>query len=348
MRNVLVGRAEGHGPEADLLAAGPNPLAEPFHIGRVEIANRIVQAPLAGIANRVFRTQSRRHGAGMTVSEMVASMGLVHGNRKTREMLAIEPGEGPVGIQVFGPRPEPMAEAARAVQEAGADFVDINMGCPVKKVCTTGAGAAMLADPEQAARVIEAMVRAVDIPVTVKMRRGLTPESARPVETAKRFEAAGASAIFLHPRAAAEEYEGTADHRITAEVAGAVSVPVIASGDIVSPADARRVLRQTGCAAVAIGRGALGYPWLFGDLVSGVSRPRPDLSEVVAEVESFAAGAALHLGDHRACSYMRKFYPWYLAGHRTPPGTLEALVRAPTLAEALDLLRAAAAVPAPA
>lgn len=348
MRNVLIGRGEDHGPETEPAAAGPNPLAEPFRIGDVDIANRIVQAPLAGIANRVFRTQSRRHGAGATVSEMVASMGLVHGNRKTREMLAIDPGEGPVGVQIFGPRPEPMAEAARAVEEAGADFVDINMGCPVKKVCTTGAGAAMLADPENAARVVAAMVRAVDIPVTVKMRRGLTPESARPVEAARRFEAAGAAAIFLHPRAAAEEYEGTADHRITAEVAAAVSVPVVASGDIVAPADARRVLEQTGCAAVAIGRGALGYPWLFGDLAAGVSRPRPGLDEVVAEVEAFAAGAAGHLGEHRACSYMRKFYPWYLAGHRTPQGTLDALVRAPTLEEALALLRAALAAPAPA
>lgn len=335
MRGVLLGRA-GEMPENE--SSGPNPLAEPFSIGRLALANRIVQAPLAGIANSAFRLQSHRHGAGLAVSEMVASLGVVHGNRKTLDMLRLDPAEGPTGIQLFGVDPGAMAEAARAVEEAGADFVDINMGCPVRKVCGTGAGAAMLADPDNSARVIEAMVRAVDIPVTVKMRRGLTPASSAPVELARRFEAAGAAALFVHPRAAAEEYEGAADHRITAEVVRAVGVPVIASGDIVSPADGRRVIADTGCAAVAIGRGVLGYPWLFGDLADGASRTRPGLDEVVDEVTRFAADAREVLGDRRVCGYMRKFYPWYLAGHRTPPGLLESMLRAPTLDEALGML----------
>jgi nifR3 family TIM-barrel protein len=335
MRGVLLGRSEA-APETR--PEGPNPLAEPFSIGRLTLSNRIVQAPLAGIANRAFRLQSHRHGAGLAVSEMVASLGIVHGNRKTLDMLELDPAEGPMGIQLFGADPGAMAAAARAAQDAGADFVDINMGCPVRKVCSTGAGAAMLADPENAARVIGAMVRAVEIPVTVKMRRGLTPASAAPVELARRFEAAGASALFVHPRAAAEEYEGTADHGITAEVVRAVGVPVIASGDIVSPADGRRVLERTGCAAVAIGRGALGYPWIFGDLAAGSPRPRPGLDEVVDEVTRFAADAREVLGDRRVCGYMRKFYPWYLAGHRTPPGLLESMLRAPTLDEALGML----------
>lgn len=346
MRTVLHGRGEAGAPAR--VHAGPNPVAEPFTVGTLELGNRLVQAPLAGIANRAFRMQSRRHGAGLTISEMISSFGVVHENRKTLDMLRVDPGEGPMGVQLFGADPATMAEAARAVEAAGADLVDINMGCPVRKVCSTGAGAALLADPEAASRVIEAMVRAVDIPVTVKMRRGLTPSSSAPVEVARRFEAAGAAALCVHPRAAAEEYEGTADHRITAEVVAAVSVPVIASGDIVGPVEARRVLEETGCAAVAVGRGALGYPWAFGDIAGGVTRPRPDLATVVGEVAAFAADAREVLGEGRACGYMRKFYPWYLAGQDVPPGTLEQLVRLPTLDEALDLLAAVAATPVPA
>ena len=344
MRAIMAARAAA--PAAGPAPAGAWPLAEPFAIGPVRVANRVVQAPLAGIANRAFRRQSRRHGAGLTVSEMVASHGIHHGNRKTLGMLTLAPDEHPVGVQVFGADPAIMAEAARVVEAAGADLVDVNMGCPVPKICKTGAGAALLADPEAAARVVEAMARAVRIPVTVKIRRGLTPSTARPVETALRLEAAGAAAICVHPRAAAEEYEGRADHRITAAVVEAVSVPVIASGDVVTPAEAAEVVRLTGCAAVAVGRGALGYPWAFGDLAGGRARPRPDLAEVVAEVERFAVDARLALGDGRACGYMRKFYPWYLAGHGVDGARLEALLTAPTLDEALDLLRALAAAPA--
>src|SRR4051794_13807999 len=240
------------------------PLARPWEVAGLRFENRLVQAPLAGIANWAFRRQSRRHGAGLTVSEMIASFGIRYANRKTLGMLTIVPDEHPVSVQVFGADPDAMAEAARAVEEAGADMVDVNMGCPVPKICKTGAGAALLRDPAHAAALVEAMVRAVDIPVTVKMRRGVTPSEARPVEFAKRFEQAGAAALCVHPRAAAEEYGGTPDHRITAEVVRAVSVPVIASGDVHGADAARRVLEQTGCAAVAVGRAALGNPWVFG------------------------------------------------------------------------------------
>lgn len=344
MRTVLHGRGEADGPAVVL--DGPNPVAEPFRIGALTLENRLVQAPLAGIANRAFRLQSRRHGAGLTVSEMISAFGVVHENRKTLDMMRVDPHEGPMGIQLFGARPDAMAEAARAVEAAGADLVDVNMGCPVRKVCSTGAGAALLSDPEAAARIVDAMVRAVDIPVTVKMRRGLTPSSSAPVEVARRFEAAGAAALCIHPRAAAEEYGGTADHAITGQVVAAVGIPVIASGDIVGPVEARRVLDQTGCAAVAVGRGALGYPWAFGDIATGVVRTRPDMAEVVREIALFASDAREVLGDGRATGYMRKFYPWYLAGQDAPPGLLEQLVRVPTLDEALELLHTAVRAPA--
>ena len=346
MRQILAERAAAAGQATAAPPPGRWPVAEPFEIGGLRIENRLVQAPLAGIADWAFRRQSRRHGAGLAVSEMIASFGIRYANRKTLGMLEVMPDEHPVGVQVFGSDAGAMAEAARAVEAAGADLVDVNMGCPVPKICKTGAGAALLADPVAAAAVVEAMVRAVDIPVTVKMRRGVTPSTAVPVDTARRLEAAGAAALCVHPRAAAEEYEGRADHRLTAEVVGAVDVPVIASGDIVTPGEARRVLEDTGCAAVAVGRGALGYPWTFGDILAGVARPRPDLAEVVDEITAFAADVRLALGEARACGYMRKFYGWYLAGHGLPAGELEALLTTPTLDGALARLRTLAEAPA--
>ncbi|WP_217915068.1 tRNA dihydrouridine synthase [Miltoncostaea marina] len=344
MRAILAERAA-----ADPAAEAPParwPVAEPFAIGGLRLENRLVQAPLAGIANWAFRRQSRRHGAGLTVSEMIASFGIRYANRKTLGMLEIAADEHPVGVQVFGADRDAMVEAALAVEAAGADMIDVNMGCPVPKICKTGAGAALLADPEAAAAIVEAMARAVRVPVTVKMRRGLTPASSDPAETARRFAAAGAAAICFHPRAAAEEYEGRADHRITAEVVAAVDVPVIASGDIATPADALRVLEGTGCAAIAVGRAALGYPWTFGDLLRGARRPRPSLDEVIDELAAFAADARLALGDQRVVGYMRKFYPWYLAGHDVHPDDLAALLTLPTLDAALGRLRSLAAASA--
>ena len=342
MRGVLAGRAEAR---AAVPAAAVAPLREELAIGGLRLPNRLVQAPLAGIANWAFRRQSRRHGAGLAVSEMVASLGVRHGNRKTLAMLATVEDEHPVGIQLFGPDPDAMAEAARAAEAAGADLVDVNMGCPVRKVCKTGAGAALLDDPGTAERVVAARTRAVASPVTVKMRRGVTPATSRPAELARRLAGAGAAAICFHPRAAEEEYEGTADHRHTAEVVAAVEVPVIASGDIGSPAAARCVLEDTGCAGIAVGRAALGNPWVFGELLSGVPRPRPGLAEVVDELTAFAVDVRTALGEHTACAYLRKFYPWYLAGHDVGRPRILELQNAPTLGEALGLLRALSAAP---
>jgi nifR3 family TIM-barrel protein len=338
MHGVLTARRDR--PAVPEVAPPPDrwPLAEPVVIGPLRLGNRVVQAPLAGIANWAYRHQSRRHGAGFAVSEMVASMGLHHGNRKTRDMLAVVADERPVGIQLFGSDPAVMAEAARIAEEAGADLLDINMGCPVPKICKTGAGAALLDDLDRAAEIVSATVRAVSVPVTVKMRRGMREGNANPREAARRLAAAGASAIFFHPRAAIEHYEGRADHRVTAEVVAAVDVPVIASGDITTPAEARSVVEDTGCAAVAIGRAALGNPWLFRAMTTGADPVRPSLGDVVTEIRSFAEDARRALGDHRACAYMRKFYPWYLAGHDIAAAAREAIVTAPTLEDAIGRL----------
>jgi tRNA-dihydrouridine synthase B len=319
------------------------PAAEGFQIGNLQLANRVVQAPLAGIGNWAFRLQSTRHGAGLCISEMVSSWGVRHANERTTRMLRIDPREGPMGIQLFGTNPEVMAEAARAVEEAGADLVDINMGCPVPKICKTGAGAALLADLDAACAVVRAMTDAVDIPVTVKMRRGVTPRDSRPTEAAQRFADAGAAAIGFHPRAAAEEYDGAADHAITAEVVAAVDIPVIASGDIITPRQARDVLESTGCAAVMIGRAALGNPWVLDAMATGMPSTRPRLAGVVEEAIAFAEDIRLALGDAHAGPYMRKFYSWYLAGEPVTTEQLQQMLTAPTLDEALDLLRAAVA-----
>jgi tRNA-dihydrouridine synthase B len=189
-------------------------------------------------------------------------------------------------------------------------------------------------------------VDAVEIPVTVKMRRGLMADGAEPAEAARRFEAAGAAALSVHPRAAVERYEGEADHRITAQVAAAVDIPVLASGDITSPERARRVMEESGCMAVAVGRGALGDPWAFERMRTGAPEPAPTLAEAVAELERFAADARAALGPGRADHYLRKFYPWYLAGRQVPPKEVERLLTAPDAEAALARLRALAAAPA--
>ena len=340
MRSVLSERTAAPAASA---RGGAWPLADPFEIGRLRLANRVVQPPLAGIANWAFRRQSRRHGAGLAVSEMVASMGVRQGNRRTVAMLATAPDEHPVGVQLFGTEPDVMAEAARAAVDAGADMVDVNMGCPVPKVCKTGAGAALLDDLDRAERIVRAMADAVPVPVTVKMRRGTTPATADPVGAARRLAAAGAAALFVHPRAASEEYAGRADHRITAAVAAAVDVPVVASGDIRSAEEARRVVEDHGAAAVAIGRAALGNPWAYGEIAAGRPAPERTLGDVVAEIAAFARDARAALGDQRACAYLRKFYLWYLAGRGVAAGDRDALLIAPTIDEALERLAALAA-----
>lgn len=319
---------------------GPWPLSEPFLVGDLLIPNRVVQAPLAGIGNRVFRTQARRHGAGLVVSEMVAAHGIRHANRRTTAMLELAPGESPVAIQVFGGDPDVMADAARAVEEAGADMVDINMGCPVPKIMKTGAGASLLSDPDRATAVIRAMADAVNIPVSVKMRRSVRPGDSDPAENARRFADAGAALITIHPRAAAEEYSGIADHSISAAVVRAVDIPVVISGDITDADGAHAALLQTGAAAVMIGRAALGNPWVLGAIAAGEPAPRPSQVEVLDELITFCGDIADWLGADRSCHYLRKFHSWYLTGRGIPDDEIAALMADATLDEALHRLHA--------
>jgi len=307
-------------------------LHETWHIGPVEIPSRLVLAPMAGVSVQAFRRQGKRFGAGLVCSEMVSCAGLQHGNERTLGYLRIASDERPLAVQIFGSEPAVMAGAARMVEEAGADIVDINFGCPVKKVTKTGAGATMLDDPERACRVVEAVASAVSVPVTVKLRRGLENGSRACLSIGPRLVEAGAASLTLHPRSAKQMYTGTADHSLTAELVSLVTVPVVASGDIVSRARAQAVLASTGAAAVMVGRAAQGNPWALQEILEG-DGDGPSREEVVAELVLFMRETVRELGEHRATGFLKKFYGWYLGHGRFPRAFKAELTQLPTIAE---------------
>jgi nifR3 family TIM-barrel protein len=292
-------------------------LRETWHIGPVEIPTRLVLAPMAGVSVQAFRRQGRRFGAGLVCSEMVSCAGIEHRNERTLGYLRVAADEHPLAIQIFGSEPRTMAEAARMVAAAGADLVDINFGCPVRKVTKTGAGATLLDDPERACRIVSAVAGAIDLPVSVKMRRGLENGSRTCLDVGPRLVEAGAQTLTLHPRSAKQMYTGTADHSLTAELVSLVDVPVIASGDITSRARAQAVLATTGAAAVMVGRGAQGNPWALREIVDG-DAAEPTREEVVAELVLFVRETVRELGERRASSFLKKFYGWYLGRGRFP------------------------------
>jgi tRNA-dihydrouridine synthase B len=308
-----------------------------WSIGSVEIPGRLVLAPMAGVSVQAFRRQGRRYGAGLVCSEMVSCAGLSHGNERTLGYLRIGRDEQPLAVQIFGSEPKVMAEAARMVEDAGADLVDINFGCPVRKVTKTGAGATLLEDHDRACAVVEAVVEAVDVPVSVKMRRGLENGSRAALELGPKLVEAGAASLTLHPRSARQMYTGTADHALTAELVDLVDVPVIASGDVDSRTGAEEVLETTGCAAVMVGRAAQGNPWALGE-ISGHADGKPSKDEVVAELLLFMHDTVEEMGEQRATGFLKKFYGWYLGHGRFPKPFKQELVQLGTLAEVEDRL----------
>src|SRR5919107_892782 len=273
-------------------------LLEPWWIGPVEIPTRVVLAPMAGVSVQAFRRQGRRFGAGLVCSEMVSCAGIEHRNERTLGYLRVAADEHPLAIQIFGSEPRVMGEAARMVEAAGADLVDINFGCPVKKVTKTGAGATLLDDPARACAIVEQVANAGDVPVSVKMRRGLENGSRACLEIGPRLVEAGAATLTLHPRSARQMYTGRADHSLTAELVERVDVPVIASGDVTSRARAQAVLATTGAAAVMIGRAAQGNPWSLREILEGDS-VEPSAEEVVAELVLFMRETVRELGERR-------------------------------------------------
>jgi tRNA-dihydrouridine synthase B len=316
-------------------------LRSSWRIGPVEVPTRVVLAPMAGVSVQAFRRQGRRFGAGLVCSEMVSCAGLHHGNERTLGYLRIAADEHPLAVQIFGSEPPLMAEAARMVEEAGADIVDINFGCPVRKVTKTGAGATLLDEPDRARRIVAAVADAVEVPVSVKMRRGLEDGSRSCLDVGPRLVDAGAATLTLHPRSAKQMYTGTADHSVTAELVELVDVPVIACGDVTSRARAQAVLASTGASAVMVGRGAQGNPWMLREIVGG-DEPEPTREEVAAELILFVRETVREMGERRASGFLKKFYGWYLGRGRFPRPFKQELVVLDSTDAVVERLLAAA------
>ncbi|MFL5889883.1 MAG: tRNA dihydrouridine synthase [Solirubrobacteraceae bacterium] len=310
-------------------------LAQPWTLAGIRIPNRVALAPLAGIGNWFVRLQARRFGAGLVVSEMVSSFGVHHGNeRTTREMLRVHPAEHPVSLQLFGADPEVMRSAAEKVATAGVDLIDLNMGCPVPKVCKTGAGVALLREPDRAVAIARAAAEGSRLPVTVKLRSGSGPGDRSGLELARRLvDEAGVAAIAFHPRHAAQHHKGTPDYELAAELVDELPVPVLISGGLRDAAKVRRVLRETGAAAVLLARGALGNPWLF-QQVLGLRADEPSADEVLDELDWIMDRACEHFGPERAARYLRKFYPWYVERLGASKALQQRLMRTESVAAA--------------
>ena len=322
-------------------------LAQPLRLGDVELPNRVALAPMAGVTTSAYRLHVKRRGVGLVCTEMVSAYGLLYRNRRTEDYLEFREEERPLAVQLFGDEPLALGRATAVVlqRERRPDVIDINMGCPVRKVVKTGAGSALLAEPARAAAVAAAVVKAAadhGVPVTVKLRSGLDPGHEVAVEVARRLEQAGVAGVCLHPRAASQFYRGRADHEVTARVVAAVGLPVFASGDITSVAAVAAVLAQTGAAGVMVARAGLGDPWLVERLVRGQEIVRPGADEVIQDLRALLASATADMGSQRAARWIRKQLRWYLRPLRVPGSAVAELHHLPDAA-ALDEALAALA-----
>jgi tRNA-dihydrouridine synthase B len=314
-------------------------LREPWTLGEHELPNRLVLAPLAGIGNWFVRLQAKRYGAGLAISEMVSSFGLKYGDERThREFLRIHPDEHPVSIQLFGHDAEVMRIAAAMTAEKGADLIDLNMGCPVRKVCKTGAGASLLDDPDKAVQIATAAREGSGLPVTVKLRSGNRPGERTGADLALRLQdEAGVQAIAFHPRHAQQQHKGTPDYALAAELVEKLDIPVIISGGLSDEENTLKAFDESGAAAAMLARGSLGNPWRFQRLL-GERDADPTREEVADELRWVIARAEEHLGTERAGRYLRKFYPWYGETMGLTKAENHELCTSPTTADALAAL----------
>jgi tRNA-dihydrouridine synthase B len=290
-----------------------------FKIGHIEIPNRVVAAPMAGVTDRAYRYMAQLFGCGLLFSEMISDMGLIYGQAKTRQ-LAEHSSDQLLALQIFGSQLEPMVKGAQILEELGADLIDINMGCPTPKIVKNGEGAALMLDLPQARKIIREIVRAVRVPVTVKMRKGWNDEDRTCIELSGIAEVEGASAVTLHPRSRTQFFSGHSDWEMIKIVKNNLSIPVIGNGDIWSADDALKMMEETGCDAVMIGRAALGNPFIFKETVEllehGRRIPSPTIEERIAAAYQHLELACSFKGETVAIREMRKHLAWYTRGMR--------------------------------
>ena len=289
-----------------------------MNIGNVKLDNPYILAPMAGVTDLPFRLLCKEQGAGLLCMEMISAKALIYGNRNTKQLLEIHPEEYPVSLQLFGSDPEIMSEAAKRIEDRPFQILDINMGCPVPKVVKNGEGSALMNDPGLVRRIVEKVSRAIQKPVTVKIRKGFDDQHVNAVEIARIAEDAGASAVAVHGRTREQYYSGKADWDIIRQVKEAVSIPVIGNGDVVSGSSALAMMEETGCDGVMIGRGAQGNPWIFSDLLeyerTGKLRLRPGADEIREMMLRHARLQIRYKGEYLGIREMRKHVSWYTKG----------------------------------
>lgn len=287
-------------------------------IGNVELENRYILGPMAGVTDLPFRLLCREQGAGLLCMEMVSAKAIYYNNRNTESLLEIHPNEKPVSLQLFGSDPKIMSEMAKRIEERPFAILDVNMGCPVPKVVKNGEGSALMKDPKLVYEIVSALVKAIEKPVTVKIRKGFDDDHVNAVEIARIAEEAGAAAVAVHGRTREQYYSGKADWDIIRQVKEAVSVPVIGNGDVTSPQKAAELVRLTGCDGIMIARGAQGNPWIFSEMIhweeTGELLPRPDKDEVREMMLRHARLQLEYKGEFSGIREMRKHVAWYTKG----------------------------------
>ncbi len=287
----------------------------PLSIGNVKLKNPVILAPMAGVSDKPYRVICSELGAGLVCMEMVSAKGILYKNRNTTKLLETDPAEHPVSLQLFGSDPNIMARVAADIEHLPFDILDINMGCPVPKIVNNGEGSALMKDPPLAGRIIEAVSKAIDKPLTVKIRKGFDDEHINAVEMAHVAQECGAAAVAVHGRTRQQFYSGKADWDIIARVKAKVSIPVIGNGDITSREDAQRMFEQTGCDGIMIGRAARGNPWIFKQITEESSQSRPKVREVADMMLRHARAEIEDKGEYTGIREMRKHASWYLAGY---------------------------------
>lgn len=290
-----------------------------MQIGNVDIQGKVALGPMAGVTDLPFRLLCKEQDCGLIYTEMVSAKAILYNNKNTIDLLKSDESERPVALQLFGSEPDIMGEIAGRVSEGPYDFIDVNMGCPVPKIVNNGEGSALMKNPELAASIIESMVKKSKKPVTVKIRKGFNDENVNAVEVAKRLEQAGASLIAVHGRTREQFYSGVADWDIIRQVKEAASIPVIGNGDIRSPLDAKKMIDETGCDMVMIGRAARGNPWIFKQvneyLVNGRLIDKPSIEEVKAMILRHSRMLVDYKGEYTGVREMRKHVAWYIFGY---------------------------------